>query len=332
LTSLAGRSEASHKRAQTAGADAVDDAKLVRESEIILSVVPPARAAEAAERFRSVIDREGARPVYVDCNAVAPGTVRGIAMPFSDAGMPFVDGSIIGAPPKDDTSSGPRLYLCGEAARAAALLASHGLDARDMARPIGDASALKMSYAGITKGFQALTTAMALGAARNGVSGALAEELEGGLPEIRAWLSRQLPKMPAKAYRWDGEMQEVAAFLAPERGSVAMLQGAVDLYRCIAAELRGGLRRRDRTGAGGLCRPGRLSGAHRGASQGERRRLRVLRRWRRSSRSVPRAYRVQVRNRRSRSVRGYSLLSRLSAAQGRQCKEPKCRDRRWFAS
>ena len=128
FTSPAGRSAASHERARDAGAEAVDDAELVRRAGIILSVMPPARAAETAERFPSAMTGEGARPINVDCNAVASGTVRAIAAPFADAGVSFVDGSIIGAPPRGD-APGPRVYLRGDAAGAAELLAEHGLDA-----------------------------------------------------------------------------------------------------------------------------------------------------------------------------------------------------------
>jgi putative dehydrogenase len=105
---------------------------------------------------------------------------------------------------------------------------------------LGDASALKMSYAGITKGFQALGAAMVLGAARNGAANGFLAELRDSQPELAAWLARALPIMYAKAYRWDGEMQEIAKFLEPERGSRDMLSGAAELYRHVAEDHRAG--------------------------------------------------------------------------------------------
>ena len=49
-----------------------------------------------------------------------------------------------------------------------------------------------------------------------------------------------LPSMYNKAYRWDGEMREIAKFLQPEQGASTMLSGAADLYEHIAADHRAG--------------------------------------------------------------------------------------------
>jgi len=103
---------------------------------------------------------------------------------------------------------------------------------------LGEASALKMAYAGIGKGFQALGTAMALGAARAGVTHHLVAELADSQPELYAWLRKMLPTMYAKAYRWDREMLEISAFLEPERGAADMFVGAAALYRHVADDQR----------------------------------------------------------------------------------------------
>src|SRR5690606_38988502 len=114
------------------------------------------------------------------------------------------------------------------------------LDTRVLSDALGDASALKMAYAGITKGFQALGTSMALGAARNGAAESFVAELEASQPQLHAWLSKQLPSMYAKAYRWDGEMREIAKFLQPEEGASQMLSGAATLYEHVAEDNRTG--------------------------------------------------------------------------------------------
>lgn len=239
LTSLAGRSAASAERAAAAGVEAVDDEGLIARSQLFLSVVPPHSAGETAERFMPLIEKAAQRPVFIDCNAIAPQTLHGISRPFLERGLPFLDASIIGAAPKPDGSS-PRLYISGAVHDEADILASLGLDARVLSKGLGDASALKMSYAGITKGFQALGTAMALGAARNGVLDSLVAELKHSQAGLYDWLCRQLPRMYPKAYRWDGEMREIARFLMPEQSSSAMLSGAADLYNHVAADNRAG--------------------------------------------------------------------------------------------
>jgi len=235
VTDLDGRSEATIERAARIGARSVSRAEMIRSADLILSIIPPGKAVETARLLAQEMGGANDRPLFVDCNAIAPQTMAEIETIFSTSHLSCADGSIIGAPPKQE-GPGPRLYLSGPVAEAASLLKAHGIDARVLSDRIGDASALKMSYAGITKGFQALGSAMALGAARNGAAQSFLDELQASQPQLYAWLSRQLPIMYDKAYRWDNEMREIAKFLAPEAGSVGMLTGAADLYRHIAAD------------------------------------------------------------------------------------------------
>ena len=158
---------------------------------------------------------------------------------FSDKGLPFLDGSIIGAAPRPDGSS-PRLYMSGPIKGEAETLKQLGIDTRVLSSNLGDASTLKMSYAGITKGFQALGASMALGAGRNGAQESLVAELKFSQPQLYGWLSKAMPSMYDKAYRWDGEMREIAKFLLPEQGASTMLAGAADLYVHIAEDNRAG--------------------------------------------------------------------------------------------
>lgn len=239
LTSLAGRSSASEGRAKAAGVSIVDDAALIAEAEMLLSIVPPSVASATAERFLPLIEKAARKPVFIDCNAIAPQTLNVIAETFTAKKLPFIDASIIGAAPKPDGSS-PRLYMSGPITSEADTLKQLGLDARVLSATLGDASALKMSYAGITKGFQALGASMVLGAGRNGAAESFVEELKASQPQLFAWLSRQLPSMYDKAYRWDGEMREIAKFLLPEQGASEMLTGAANLYEHIAADNRVG--------------------------------------------------------------------------------------------
>jgi putative dehydrogenase len=239
LTSLNGRSEASAKRAAAAGVQVTDDAGLIAEAEMLLSIVPPAAAGATAERFLPLIEKAAKKPVFIDCNAIAPQTLHAISKAFIDRKLPFIDGSIIGAAPRSDGSS-PRLYMSGPISAEADTLKRLGIDTRALSTALGDASTLKMSYAGITKGFQALGASMALGAGRNGAQQSLVEELKFSQPQLYGWLSKALPSMYDKAYRWDGEMREIAKFLLPEQGASTMLTGAADLYEHIAEDNRAG--------------------------------------------------------------------------------------------
>jgi putative dehydrogenase len=234
VTSLAGRTAASADRAAAAGVEAVSEEQLVAECEMILSIVPPASAPGTAERFLPLIEASANKPVFIDCNAIAPQTLHGIAQPYLDRGLRFGDASIIGWAPKPDYS--PHVYMSGAIAAEAGTLGALGLETRLMSGSLGDASAVKMAYAGITKGIQAIAASMALGAARSGGLDAFVTELSETQPGLYAWFAKMLPSMPAKAYRWDDEMQEIARFLEPERGAADMLRGAATLYRDIAAQ------------------------------------------------------------------------------------------------
>jgi putative dehydrogenase len=219
--------------------EAVGEAQLVEDAELILSVVPPASAGETAARWRPLIERSARRPTFIDCNAIAPQTLARLAEPFVDRGLPFGDGAIIGTAPRADGYS-PRLYLAGPVARETAILQGLGLNAILLGEELGAASTLKMSFAGITKGCQAIGVSMLLGASRHGAFDILLGELRTAVPEIHSWLQKTLPVLPAKAYRWDGEMLEIARFLAPEEGASAMLLGAAALYRHVAVDYQAG--------------------------------------------------------------------------------------------
>ncbi len=233
LTSLEGRGPASAARARDAGMVAVGDADLVAQATVILSVVPPGQAIALAERLKPALARATQNPIYIDCNAVAPQTAEQIGAVLAGTNCRYVDGGIIGGPPAGTYS--PNLYVAGEAAPEALRLARYGLNIRVVDGPIGAASALKMSYAGITKGFTAIGTAMMLGAARAGCADALRRELFESQPQLATWLTRQVPRMFPKAYRWIAEMEEIAQFLGKDEASRDMYTGIAQLYERMAA-------------------------------------------------------------------------------------------------
>jgi len=229
LTTLEGRSAASAARAREAG---MEDATLdeLAASDFILSIVPPAVALDTAERLAPALTRAASKAVYIDCNAISPQTVATIAQTVDATGAAFVDGGIIGMP------SSPKLYFSGPHAPQASALGDAGLAVRLLDGPVGAASALKMSYAGITKGLTAIGSAMSLAAMRNGAGQALLDELAESQPEISAWLASNVPRMPPKAYRWVAEMEEIAAFIGDGFAEHRIYEGAAGLYARLATD------------------------------------------------------------------------------------------------
>jgi len=232
LTSLAGRSPSSAGRAREAGMIDAGD-KEIASADFILSILPPGDALSLTQRLAPALTASNTKPVYVDCNAINPATVARVAAVIEQTGCAFVDCGIIGPPPKGKDFS-PRFYASGAAAARFASLRDYGLDVRVLEGPLSAASALKMSYAGITKGTQAIGAAMMLAATRAGSADALFAELSFSQKEMLAQFKQQLPMMPAKAYRWIAEMQEIAGFVGDDPAAGELYDGAARFYERMA--------------------------------------------------------------------------------------------------
>jgi 3-hydroxyisobutyrate dehydrogenase-like beta-hydroxyacid dehydrogenase len=234
-TLLSGRSEASASRAKAAGMQPVaDERELLSGADYFLSILPPDQALALANRLAPALQSLPVKPVYVDCNAVSPQTAERIAAVIEPTGATFVDGGIIGGPPREGYG-GPAIYASGPEAERTEALKNWGLDWRIIDGPIGAASGLKMSYAGITKGTTAIAAAMLLGAARFGCAEALIAELSSSQPDMLKRMRGGIPGMYDKAYRWVGEMEEISDFLEANAPSSAMYQGIARLYEFLAA-------------------------------------------------------------------------------------------------
>ena len=237
LTALKGRSEASAARARAAGMQDVDERQLM-EADILLSIVPPGEALALAKHLAPLLSAANRKPVYADCNAVSPDTAAAIAAVIAKTGAPYADAGIIGPPPRP-ASNDTKFYVSGPGAAALATLNDYGLIVRVLDGPLTAASALKMSYAGITKGFTALGAAMMLAAARGGSAEALKAELAESRPDLLGYLSRQMPGMYSKAYRWVAELDEISDFVGKDHAESQMLAAAARLYERIAADFDG---------------------------------------------------------------------------------------------
>jgi|SRR5581483_6974860 len=237
LTTLDGRSAASAARARGAGMKAVSFDRLC-EAQCVLSILPPAAALDLARKMAPLLRATERKPVFVDCNAVSPDTVREIGAAVSASGAGFVDAAIIGLPPKPGGPS-PHFYASGPDAAKLQTLAEHGLDVRVLGGPVGAASGLKMCYAGINKGVAAIAAAMILAAARSGASSALYQEMSESLPGLLNSLQRQIPDMLPKAYRWVGEMREIAAFAGQDGAAREVFDAFAALFARIASDFAG---------------------------------------------------------------------------------------------
>src|SRR5713226_9153780 len=196
LTNLQDRSARTAALAAQAGIiDVADDRTLVREADILRSVL-------SIERL------------------------------LREAGADVVDVGIIGSPPQAGRAE-TRLYVSGPAAERLAVLDEYGLEVRAMGPTVGQASGLKMCYASVTKGLTALASEALTAGRALGLADVLTDELRDSQGALFQWFERQIPRMPPKAYRWVGEMEEIARTFADLGLPPQMLEGAAALYRLV---------------------------------------------------------------------------------------------------
>lgn len=233
ITCLEGRSERTRSLARQAKIDDVPSYRaLVTEADLIMSILVPAQALQAAGRVAEAISQMGANVVYADCNAIAPQTTRQIGDVITQAGGRYVDASIIGGPPRGNGST--RFYASGPDLTAFEALNRFGLNAIPLGEEIGLASAIKMCYAALTKGLTALCTELLTAAQALGVSEALEREFRSSQTALYERMERGVPRMPAKARRWVGEMEEISATFAHVGLTPSILAGAADMFRFVA--------------------------------------------------------------------------------------------------
>ena len=235
VTWLEGRSSASRARAEKAGMRGVDLAGIAA-ADIILSIVP-SDALALAEQLAPTLKASKSKPLYADMNAVSSAKDEQVAAVIAPTGCTFSDGGIIGPPPRPDTRNTIYFFSAIPADRVAPL-AKGGLEVKMVNGPVGAASALKMSYAAIGKGLTALASASILMADKYGAKEALLEELQRSQPNILKGVSWSVPDMFVKAYRFVGDMEEIAE-QSGRKSTAAIYNGIADLYREIAADQDG---------------------------------------------------------------------------------------------
>ncbi|KAL3298055.1 6-phosphogluconate dehydrogenase [Colletotrichum asianum] len=235
-----GRSQATIDRARSANVEVLtSDLHLVQSRPFIFSVAPPRDAMSIAQRIlKASLGAKLEKPLYfTDLNAVSPATCKQIAGMFEEAQSPvrFVDGCIIGGPPKQKDPNGawyvPSMPTSGKhSLNEACPELAQTLNMRHISPEVGAASGLKMCFATTTKGFmglgiQAFTTASALG-----VVDELRKEMKEAAPGLLDFAEKSIPLVPPKSYRWVREMEEISDTHRDEGG----FQNKADIFRAMA--------------------------------------------------------------------------------------------------
>jgi 3-hydroxyisobutyrate dehydrogenase-like beta-hydroxyacid dehydrogenase len=220
-----GRSHGTAARAQAAGLkDMGTVAAVAGQAGIILSVCPPHAATDVAWAVH------GFRGVYVDANAISPGTAREVAQMITDTGGRYVDGGIIGLPPTAPGTT--RLYLSGpDAPTVRALFEGTGLDARIAGKALTSASAVKMAYGAWTKGTAALILAIREFAREEGVEDTLLAEWALSQPKLEERSKGSARAATAKGWRWVAEMEEIASAFSSSGLPDGFHQAAAEIFR-----------------------------------------------------------------------------------------------------
>jgi 3-hydroxyisobutyrate dehydrogenase-like beta-hydroxyacid dehydrogenase len=237
-TALNGRSERSHALAKEAGlTDLGTVAQLVAECDIVLSVMNPGAALDFARLAADALRASSRHTLIVDCNAISPDTVHEIAALVEGAGGRFLDGGIIGPPPRGKAKV--NLYVSGPGAADLEPLAGPQLTVRVVSERIADASALKMCFGAVNKGTQALWLEVLIAAQRLGVDALLEQQLRQSRSDLYDWVLSQFPIMPSKAYRWVPEMLEISKTLGTAGITPKVFQGAADICQFVAGTALG---------------------------------------------------------------------------------------------
>ena len=225
-----GRSASTRQRAQQHKLlEVASLSRLVDCCDVILCICPP----HAAESVAAAVRAAGFAGLYCEGNAISPQKARRIGERMSAAGCDFVDGSIIGPPAWEEGRT--RFYLSGKsAAKIAALFAGSLTEAIVIGDEVGRASALKMVFAAQTKGTTALLSAVQAAAEAMGVRGDLDGEWARRQPDAEAVRAQQVRAVTAKAWRFTGEMQEIAATFAEAGLPAGFHQAAYEVYQRMA--------------------------------------------------------------------------------------------------
>lgn len=202
-----GRSEKTRARAENHDLREINSLfQFCHTCEVIISICPPHAAEDIAVR----VAESGFNGLYLDANAISPQRAIKLGQMIEAKGIRFVDGGIIGGPAW--TPGATWLYLSGEHAHEVASCFSNGpLETKTIGDEIGKASALKICYAAYTKGTTALLSAILATAESLSVRKELYQQWDIDDREFSEQFNRRVARVTAKAWRFEGEMKEIAS-------------------------------------------------------------------------------------------------------------------------
>jgi 3-hydroxyisobutyrate dehydrogenase-like beta-hydroxyacid dehydrogenase len=244
VTNLDGRSAKTKARVEGLGVKCLTLPQLVEESTVFLSVLPPTEAHDLAKTVAKAFqesnpDRE---ITYIDLNAMSPNLSRQIARTITSSGIDFLDGALLGFPPKELGNNSwflPAMLLSGPKPNTNSgpwtteLL--NLLNIRHVGADFGAASGLKTCFSAIYKGqaavaIQAYTTAQNLG-----VLPALREHMNEYFPTSTPIIESSLHNALRKTYSWIKEMDEIEETFATEGGwERDIFRGASGVFKVMA--------------------------------------------------------------------------------------------------
>ena len=240
LTGRSGRTLGLSKEADIEDLGSLEE--VARQADLILSILPPEMAMAQATSVANAMIATGCRPPYADCNAISPASTRQVGEEIARAGATYVDARIVGLNPVKE-NGGTRFYVSGPDTSSVEALNGCGVVVRRLGEETGRASAMKMVYAGATKGTFSLHAAVLTTAHMHGLTEDYLKELDESLPNVRAAMERMVPRIPLDAKRWLAEMLEISATFAEVGVTPNFHAGAADIMELadrtpIAAETR----------------------------------------------------------------------------------------------
>jgi 3-hydroxyisobutyrate dehydrogenase-like beta-hydroxyacid dehydrogenase len=233
VATLAGRSERTARLAERAELELLPDLRsVIAAAAVVVSIVPPEVAPAVAAEVLRAADVAGAKPLFVELNAIAPATAQDIATAAAAGGQNVVDGSISGPPPWRAGTT--RIYLSGARATEVAELPFDGVDLIVVGDEVGSASAVKMSTASVYKGTTALLIHALLAAHANGVLEHVLSDLRTASPQLVTNIERRVANAAAKSVRYVAEMREIAATQAAAGLTPSLFDAMAEVYGALA--------------------------------------------------------------------------------------------------
>ena len=209
--------------------DAQSISALCRMCDIILCVCPP----HAAEDIARLVVEAGFRGFYLEANAISPQRAVRMDQWMGEKNIHFIDGGIIGGPAWKPGET--CLFLSGKDARVIADCFNNGpLETKILGDEIGKASALKMCYAAYSKGTTALLASILATAESLGVRGELYGQWESDEAGFSEQVNRRVRRATAKAWRFEGEMTEIASTFREAGLPSGFHEAAAEVYHRMA--------------------------------------------------------------------------------------------------